>query len=94
MSDSTSDDVNEIVEPTILHLHVVYIDDITKLIEICNNTHKFGVYLYSTLQEFAVDNKVIVMSRCEAVRKLHAWRKDFDKTLKKIASIAYELDNP
>jgi len=27
------------------------------------------------------------------VRKLHAWRKDFDRAVKMIASIAYELDN-
>jgi len=84
--------VNEIVEPTTLHLPVAYIDDITRPIAICNDTHKFAAYLYSTLQEFAVDNKVIVTSRCEAVRKLHAWRKDFDRALKRIASIAYELD--
>jgi len=41
-----------------------------------------------------VDNKVMVTSRCEAARKFHAWRKDFDRTLKRIVSIAYELDSP
>ena len=85
--------MNEIVEPTTLLLHVAYIDDITKSIVICNDTHKFAVYLYSTLQEFAIDNKAIVMSCCEAVRKFHAWRKDFYRALKMITSIAYELDN-
>jgi len=94
MSDSVSDDVNEIVEHTILHLPVAYIDDITRPIAICNDTHKFVAYPYSTLQEFTVDNKVMVTSRCEAVRKLHAWRKNFDRALKRIAFIACELDNP
>ena len=36
----------------------------------------------------------MVTSRCEAVRKLHAWRKDFDRALKRITSIACELDSP
>ena len=91
MSDSASDDVNEKVEPTTLHLHVAYINDITKPIAICNDTHKFALYPYSTLQKFVVDDKVMVTSHSEAVRKLHAWRKDFDRALKRIASIAYEL---
>jgi len=94
MSDSASDDVNEIVEPTTLHLHVTYIDDITRPFAFYNYTHKFVAYLYSILQEFAVDNKVIVTSFFEAARKLHTWRKDFDGALKMIASIAYELDSP
>ena len=85
--------MNEIVEPTTLLLPVAYIDDITRPIAIYNNTHKFVAYSYSTLQEFTVGNKVIVTSRCEAVRKLHTWRKDFDRALKMIAFIAYELDN-
>ena len=83
MSDSASDDMNEIVEPTTLHLHVAYIDDITRPIAICNNTHKFVAYPYSTLQEFVVDNKVMVTSRCKAVRKLNVWRTDFDKSEEK-----------
>ena len=41
MSDSASDDVNKIVEPTTLHFLVAYIDDITTLIAIYNDTHKF-----------------------------------------------------
>ena len=36
----------------------------------------------------------MVMSCSEVVRKLHAWPKDFDRALKRIASIAYELDSP
>jgi len=91
---SASDNVNEIVEPTTLYLPVTYINDINRLIAICNDTHKFVAYPYSTLQEFAVDNKVMVTSRSEAVRKLHAWRKDFYRALKRIAFIAYELDSP
>ena len=79
---------------TTLHLPVAYINDITRPIAICNNTHKFATYPYSTLQEFAVDNTVMVTSCCETVRKLHAWRKDFDRALKRIASIACELDSP
>ena len=71
MSDIASDDVNKIVEPTTLHFLVAYIDDITRPIAICNDTHKFAAYPYSTLQEFAVDNKVMVMSCSEAVKKLH-----------------------
>ena len=55
MSESVSDDVNKIVESTTLHLPVAYIDDITRPIAICNNTHKFAAYPYSTLQEFVVD---------------------------------------
>ena len=34
---------------------------------------------------------MIVTGRYEAVRKLHVWRKDFDRALKMIASIAYKL---
>jgi len=93
MSDSASDDVNEIIEPTILHLPVAYIDDISRPTTIYDDTHKFAAYPYSTLQEFAVDNKVMVTSRCETVRKLYAWRKDFDRALKRIVSIACELDS-
>jgi len=91
MSDSASDDVNEIVEPTTLHLPVTYIDDITRPLAFYNDTHKFVAYIYSILQEFAIDNKVMVMSFFETVRKLHVWRKDFDRTLKRIVSIAYKL---
>jgi len=36
---------------TALHLHVVDIDDITRPIVICNDTHKFAAYTYSILQE-------------------------------------------
>ena len=70
MSDSASVDVNEIVEPITLYLPVAYIDDITSSIAICNDTHKFAAYTYSTLQEFVVDNKVMVTSRCEEVVRL------------------------
>ena len=48
--------------PTALNLPVAHIDDITKLIAICNNTYKFAAYPYSILQEFTVDNRVMVTS--------------------------------
>jgi len=35
--------------PTTLHLFVAHIDNITRLIAICNNTYKFVAYLYSIL---------------------------------------------
>jgi len=57
---------------TVLHLHAAYIDDITRLIAICNDTYKFAAYPYIILQEFAVDKGMIVTSHPEAVRKLHA----------------------
>ena len=58
--------------PTVLHLHAAaHIDDITMPILICNDTYKFVVCPYSILQEFAVDNKVMVTSHPEAMRKLH-----------------------
>ena len=68
---------------TALRLHVAHIDDITRPIAICNNTYKFDAYPYSILQEFAVDNKVMVTSHPKAVRKWHAWRTDFNRILKK-----------
>jgi len=33
--------------PTALHLSVAHIDDITRLIVICNDTYKFTAYTYS-----------------------------------------------
>ena len=41
---------------------------------------------------FTVDNKVIVTSHSETVRKLHAWCTDSERILKKIASITYEFN--
>ena len=35
----------------------------------------------------------MVSSHPEAVRKLHAWSTDFDKSLKRSAFIAYELNS-
>ena len=67
--------------PTALHLLVAYIDDISRSIGICNDTYKFAAYPYSILNEFVIDSKVMVSSHLEAVRKLHAWRTDFDKSL-------------
>jgi len=75
-------------------LPVAHIDDITIPIAICNDTYKFAAYLYSILQEFAVDSKVMVMSHPEAVGKLHVWRAYIDRFLKRSAFIAYELNTP
>jgi len=80
--------------PTALHLHVAQIDEITRSIETCNDTYKFVAYLYSILQEFAVDSKVMVTNHPETVKKLNAWCTDFDKILKRSISIAYKLQAP
>jgi len=77
-----------------LHLHVAYIDNITTLIAICNDTYKFVAYSYNILQEFAVDSKVMVSSYPEVMRKWHGWRTYLDKILKRSASITYELNIP
>jgi len=55
--------------PTALHLPIAQIDDTTRPIVICNDTHKFVTYTYSTLQEFTVDNKVMVTSHPEDMRR-------------------------
>ena len=49
---------------------------------------------YTILQEFAVDNKVMVTSHHEAIKKLHAWRTNFDRILKRSTSIVYKLNSP
>ena len=58
--------------PIALHLPVVHIDDITRLIAICNNAYKFAANPYSILQKFAVYNKAMITSHPEVKRKLHA----------------------
>ena len=80
--------------PIALHLPVAYINNIIRSIAICNYAYKFVANSHSILQEFAVKNKAIVTSHSEVARKLHAWRKDFDRALKRIASITYKLNNP
>ena len=50
-----------------LHLPAVH-DNLTRQIVICNDNYKFATYTYSILQEFAVDNKVIVKSQFKTVR--------------------------
>ena len=57
---------------TPLYLHVAHDDSLSRQIAICNDNYKFVAYPYSILQEFAADNKVIVTSHSETVRKLHA----------------------
>jgi len=76
-----------------LYLLVAHIDDITKSIAIYNDAYKFTANSYSILQKFATDNKAMFMNHPETARKLHAWCKDFDRALKKIASITYESNS-
>ena len=78
---------------TALYLSVAH-DNLTKQIAICNGNYKFAAYSYSILQEFAIDNKVIVTSHYETVKKLRVWLIDSEKVLKRIASITYDLDIP
>ena len=75
-----------------LTLPIVHIDDITRPIAICNDTYKFITFPYNILQEFAVENKVMVTSHPEVVRKLHTECKDFDRILKRSIFIAYKLN--
>ena len=72
---------------TPLHLHIAHDDNLTRQIAICNDNYKFATYPYNILQEFAVDNRVIVTSHSETMKKLHALWKDSEKILKKIAYI-------
>ena len=78
----------------VLHLPVAHIDDITRSIAICNDAYKFAANSYNILQEFAVDNKVMITSHPEVARKLYARCKDFDRALKRIALITYESNSP
>jgi len=68
---------------TAFHLPVAYIDDIIRLIAICNDIYKFAACSYNILQEFVVGSKVIVPSHPKTVRKLHVWRTNFDKMILK-----------
>ena len=56
---------------------------ITRPIAICDDTYKFVAYSYNILQEYAIDNKVMVTSHLEVVSKLHAWHIDFERIMKK-----------
>ena len=77
---------------TALHLHVVHDDDITRQLTNYDENDKFVAYLYSILQKITVNNKVIVTSHPEIVRKLHAWSAASDRVLKKSVFVTYELD--
>ena len=66
--------------PTTLHLLVAH-DNITRQLANCNENYKFFVYSYSMLQEFIVDNEVIVISRPKIVRKSHTWHTGFPRVL-------------
>ena len=78
--------------PTALHLPIVHDDDITRHLANCDKNYKFAAYQYSILQEFVLDNKVIVTRYLETVRKLHIWRTGSDRILKRSASVTYEFD--
>ena len=77
-----------------LHLPVTD-DEISRQIAICNGDYKFAAYTYSILQEFAVDDEVMVMVHFErfppgTVRKLHARHTCSYRVLRMIASISNE----
>ena len=73
---------------TVLHLPVAYAD-ITRQLE---NDNKLFACSYSTLQEFAVKNKVTVTSHLEIGRELHVRCTCSSKVLKRFAFITSELD--
>ena len=77
-----------------LHLLIAHINNITRPITICSDIYKFAANPYGIWQEFAVDNKMMFTSHPVAVRKLHAWRTDFDKALKRVTSVTYESNSP
>jgi len=78
--------------PIALYLPIAHDDDITRYLANCDENYKFAAYSYSILQEFTVDNKVIVTSHSENIKKLHARCIDSDRVLKRSASVTYELN--
>jgi len=77
---------------TTLHLPIANDDDITKQLANCDENYKFYVYLYSMLQEFAVESEVIVTSHSEIVRKSHACRTGSPRVLRMVVLMTDELD--
>jgi len=77
-----------------LHLSATYDNDITKPIVIYNENYKFATYLYNILKKFTLDNKIIVTSHSETVKKFYVWRTCSDRILKRSNSITYELNIP
>jgi len=53
--------------------------------------YKFSIYSYNMLQEFAVDNEVIVTSHSQIVRKSHVWRTGSPRVLEKLAQVPLEF---
>jgi len=78
---------------TALHLPVVYHDIIRQLANDEGN-YKFSTCPYSILQEFAIENEVMVTSHSEIERKLHIQCTYFSKVLKRFAFITDELNIP
>jgi len=58
--------------PTALHLYVAHDDDITRQLTNCDENYKIYAYPYDIMEEFAVDNEVIITSHPEIVRKSHS----------------------
>ena len=78
---------------TVLHLHVAY-DDITGHLANDNDNYKFFACPHSILQEFAVENEVMVTSQPKIGRELHVQCTCSSKVLKRFAFITDELDVP
>jgi len=78
---------------TALHLLVVY-NNVTRQLGSDNDNYKFSACPYSILQEFAVENEVVVISYPEIRRELHVKCTCSSKILKKFAFITNELVAP
>ena len=74
-------------------------DEIPRLIAICNDGYKFVVYPHSILQEFAVENEMMVIVYFGrfppgTVSKLHARRTVSYRVMRRIVVITHELNIP
>ena len=93
-----ADDICDSSDSDALHLSITH-DEISRQIANCNNGYKFVAYSHNILQEFVVDNEVVVMIHfqrfpVETVRKLHARRTRSYRVLRRITSITHELNIP
>ena len=77
---------------TAMHLSVAY-DDITRQLD-DNDNYKFSTCPYSTLQEFAIKNEVMVTRQSEIGRGFYIRCTCSSKVLKMFAFITDELDVP
>jgi len=74
-------------------------DEIRRQTIIYNDNYKFDVYLYSILQEFVIENMVMVKIHSErlsleTMSQLHTRRICLSRVPRKITSITDELDIP